>query len=133
MSKISWDDVSTRAKNEINQIESQWKKNIELIGERQLSPDDVRRLYHDLDAVKRQFHWQYQSYVDDDIIHDMNTIFDRLYTDFNLSIQKGQQNYRKQKQEYTIKLLTGIGKIVGIFFVALLALLGVIYGLHIQI
>jgi len=98
------------AKDEFQKIKAQWEKNIELLGERQLSPEDVERQYINFDADEGHFHLIYQGYIDEDIMHEANAMFRRLRTDLSLSVQKGKQNYRNVMHEQRMKSIEGWGK-----------------------
>ena len=125
--------VDQQAKDEFSQMKEQWEKNISIIRERQLSLDDVQKIYIDFKANTIHFQRQYQGRVDVNIMHEFTTTFSRLERDLNLAVQKGKQNYRNNKHEQNIAYLWTIGKIVIGLFGILCTLLAIKYAFNIPL
>ena len=103
-----------QAKNDFNQLKAQWEKNIEKISERELSFFDIEKVYINFDGSIAHFHLQYQGFIDEDIMYEANSTFDRLRSDLHLAVQKGSQNYRHVEHQRNIALLEAYGKLAKI-------------------
>lgn len=101
--------ADSQANYDFNELKIQWERNIETIGDLELSPFDIERVYANYNGSLAHFNLRFLGYIDDNLTHEITTTFDRLRSDLHLAVQKGKQNYRHAEHERKIALIGAYG------------------------
>jgi len=97
------------ARIELDEIQVKWKKIIATLRDVEVKPKEDQDYRHQLWQDKDGFKYRLGNFISIESYRQALTIFDGVYTDLDLALRKGQENYEQGKHKRRIEWAQAIG------------------------
>ena len=120
------------AKAELSEIQIKWKKIIATLPDVQVKPDDDKFYWNKLWQEKDGFIYRLGNFMSVDSYREALGIFDLIYTELDLALRKGRENYEQETHNRRIEWARTIG-LGTIILVAIIIICKLFFNLEIRI
>ena len=120
------------AKAELSEIQIKWKKIIATLPEVQVKPDDEKFYRNKLWQEKDGFKYRIGNFMSIDSYRQALGIFDLIYTELDLALRKGRENYEQEIHKRRIEWARTIG-LGTIILITIIILCKLLFNIEIQI
>jgi hypothetical protein len=97
------------AKTELDEIQGKWKKIIATLRDIEVKPREDQGYRHQLWQEKDGFKYRLERFISMESYREALAIFEGIYTDLDLALRKGQENYEQGKHKRRIEWARTLG------------------------